>query len=72
MVNIDATTPQLKFVKEWIEAYTTIKADVAEPFLSRKFVHKRFPKTNPDRSKAEHLKTFGWMADSFSKMEVCI
>ena len=43
MVNIDASTPQLKFVKDMLDAYCTLDVTKAEPFLSKDFKFQTFP-----------------------------
>lgn len=74
MVNIDATTPQLKVVKTWLEAYNTLNVDHVEPFISKNFVCKTFPKSSltPDEGKARHLEKFAGIAAICAKTEVCI
>ena len=37
MVNVDASTPQLRVVKNWLDAYTSLDTKNLEPFISKNF-----------------------------------
>lgn len=72
MANIDAATPQLKVIKGFMAAIATRDLQNVEPFLSKDFVMKTFPKTPelPDLAKEEYLKQHGILLALFSKVEV--
>ena len=72
MVNIDATTPQLKTVKNWIEAHATLNPENAEPFLSKHFKLQTYPKSaNPTHeTREDYFKKQKKMAAAATKAEV--
>ena len=72
MVNIDATTPQLKVVKDMAEAYTTRDLSNVAPCLSKDFTFETFPKIAdlPEHGYGGHIETYGAMLASFSKLDV--
>ena len=74
MVNIDASTPQLRVVKKWFEAYASLDVDKPEPLLSKDYKQQTLPKSIglPDETKEEHLKRFRGMSPSITKLEVRI
>lgn len=74
MANIDATTPQLKILKEFAEALISRRLTDAEPILSKDFILKTFPKSPeiPDLGKEEYFKGFGAKLALFAKVEVGI
>ena len=39
MANFDASTPQLKVVKKWLDAYVTLDADKIGSAVSKKIDH---------------------------------
>jgi len=74
MANIDATTPQLKVVKDWTDAYFSLDINRVEPFLSKNFKFQTFPKIMdvPEEGKAAHIQRYKWMFGTFEKAEVRI
>ena len=72
MVNIDATTPQLKTVKNFIEAHITLNPDNAEPFVSKHFKLQTYPKSaNPTHeTREDYFKKHKKMAAAATKAEV--
>lgn len=74
MVDLDPTTPQLKVVKQWDHACTSLNIKNIEPILSKDFRFMAFPKIaeHPDLTKEEFIQTYGKMFDSLVKMEVRI
>ena len=72
--SLSATTPQLKAVDRFYEAYRTRDLKNAEPFMSKNFIYKTLPKSAkvPDLAKAEYLEKFGPMFASLAKLEVRI
>lgn len=74
MVNIDATTPQLKVLKELTEAIASGNIKNIEPLLSKDFTFRSFPKTAelPDLTKEGYIQRFGAGSGVFNKIEVRI
>ena len=74
MVNINATTPQLKATKDLFDAYFTRDLSNAEPLMSRDFKYHNYPKVagHPEENKEEHLKRYGAILGSFPSVEVRI
>jgi hypothetical protein len=71
MANIDATTPQLKVVKKWLDAYSSLDTDKLDPLLSRDYKHHLFPKSiTPEETKEEHIKRYEGTLSSITKLEV--
>ena len=72
MANIDATTPQLKAVKKWVEAYTTLDVDKVGPVVSKDFKFQSFPKTVdiPDEPKGAHIQKYRGVLTAMTKLEV--
>lgn len=70
MVNINATTPQLKVVKEWLTAYTTRDVEKINSFLSK--IYKYESARVVDQTKEEHIKKFSKISPSICKSEVRI
>ena len=74
MVNIDASTPQLKLVKEWFSAYASLDAEKLEPLLSKNYKQQTLPESIglPEETKEEHIKRFREMPSAITKLEVRI
>ena len=74
MVNIDATTPQLKLVKQLLEAYISRDIDKVVPFISKDFKFESFPKTAdlPDEAGVAHIQRYGPILTALTKAEVSI
>jgi hypothetical protein len=74
MANFDASTPQLKAVKHWIDALTVVDMSKVEPVVSRNFKFQTFPKDIdlPEQTKEEYLQWFGRIFVSMTKMDVSI
>ena len=72
MTNLDDTTPQLKLVKEWLDAYQTLDIKNIKPLTSKNYTYKTFPKTvhPPDETKEAHLERYEPIMASFAKMDV--
>ena len=71
---MNATTPQLKVVDRFYEAYRTCDINNVGPFLSKDYTYKSLPKNSalPDMTKAEHFATYGQILASLTKFEVRI
>ena len=74
MINFDATTPQLKVVKQWLEAYTSRDVDKVAPFVSKNFKFQTFPKTIdiPEEAQGVHFQRYRVLLGALTKLEVCI
>jgi hypothetical protein len=57
MANIDATTPQLKLVKQFYDAYISLDIKNVEAHISKNYKFQTYPKVDhmPEESKGEHL-----------------
>ena len=73
MVNIDATTPQLKTVKRAIDTYCSLDLKNALPLLAKDFAYESLPKIPnlPDEPRGEHLERYAGILTLFTKIEVC-
>ena len=74
MVNIDATTPQLKVFQKWIDVFPSLDITRIDPFLSRNYIHETFPKSIglPDETKEEYIERYTRTLSSITKIEVRI
>jgi hypothetical protein len=74
MANFDASTPQLKLVKKWIEALVALDMNKIGTLLTRNFKYQSFPKTIdvPEQTKGTFVQWFGGVFASMTKMEVRI
>lgn len=73
MTNNNATTPQLKALKELGDALASGNIKNAEPLLSKDYIFRTFPKVAelPDLPKEEYLQKMGAVFGAFAKVEVC-
>jgi hypothetical protein len=72
MTNINPTTPQLKVLKDFVDALETRDIKNAEPLLSKDFTFTTSPKSAdlPDLTREEYLQKFGALFAFFAKVEV--
>ena len=72
MANIDASTPQLKLINQWIDAYASRDASKIAPLLSKDYKHQTFPESigEPDETKEGHVQRFGQMGSLITKLDV--
>ena len=72
MVNIDATTPQLKIIKEVADAIISRDVKKVETLISKDFAFKTFPKIAelPDLTKEEYLPKFEVVFGAFAEIDV--
>ena len=75
MANIDASTPQLKAVKKWIDAICSLDMSGVVPLISSNFKYQSFPKTIhlPDiheQEKDAHIQWLGGLMATLTKIEV--
>lgn len=71
MTSLDATTPQLKALKDLTDALVSNNLDGAEPPLSKNFTFRTFPKVEelPDLKKDGYLQMCQAIFTTFSKTE---
>ena len=71
MSSFDATTPQLRVVKNLIDAYR-VDFKTIKPFLSKDFKFQTLPKDPelPDQTMEEHIEMYAPFFSSFTKLEV--
>ena len=74
LTNLNATTPQLTLVKNYLDAYLTLDISKVAPFISKNYTFQTFPKTPdlPDEPKEGHFERFGPLLSNLSKAEVRI
>ena len=74
MVNINATTPQLRVAKAVVEAYGTRNLKNLEPIFAKNFKFQSFPQTTDHRqeTKEQHFQNYGGVFSSYTKMDVSI
>lgn len=74
MSGLDATTPQLKAIKGFIDGYLTRDANNAEPFMSKAFKSQAFRKTPDvhDETKGGHFERYGMLMSMLNKAKVRI
>lgn len=70
-VDIDATTPQLKLVKNLFEAYQTLDLNNVAKLLSKDYKFQTFPKISehPDETPDGHVEKYGRLLSMFTKIE---
>ena len=74
MVNFDTSTPQLKVVKNLLDAYSTRDIKNVEPFISKNYQYHALPESLglPKEDREEHAQRIRETFPLFSKIEVCI
>jgi len=74
MVVIDASSPQLKVLQKWIDAYVAIDLDEIKAVTSKKYKHQTLPKSIglPEETKEEYTQRLAVMLPMFTKFEVRI
>ena len=72
MANITASTPQLKAVKNFFDAYLTLNIRDVASQVSNNFTFQTFPKIPelPDEEKEKCFERYGSILSSFTKLEV--
>lgn len=72
MSSFEATTPQLRAVKDFKDAYGTLDLNNIKPFASKDFKFQSFPKIPelPDETMEEHIERCLPFFSSFTKVEV--
>jgi len=74
MANINANTPQLKVVKQWLDAFFVRDGNVMDPVLSKDFVYETLPKSIglPDERRERHIQRLNEAFTTVEKFEVRI
>jgi len=74
MVDFDLSTPQLKAVKNMIDAYISLDLNNLAPLLSKDYQYEAFPKSTdfPVQTKESHLQVWGKIFSPVNKLDVRI
>ena len=77
MANIDASTPQLKVVKEWLDAITFLDISRVVPLISKDFKYQSLPHATElleihDQARDAHVPWLKGILALITKTEVCI
>jgi hypothetical protein len=74
MANIDASTPQLRAVKKWIDGFISLDISNLGVLISKNFKYESFPKIIdlPEQTKGSHIQWFGGILAATTKLEVRI
>lgn len=74
MVDLDSSTPQLKVVKNLLNALTTLDVNNAGPYLSKNYQYEPLPESAElgGQTKEKHLQSWGEIFSSVKKFEVRI
>jgi hypothetical protein len=72
VININATTPQLKLVKAWADGYHSLDMKNVEPHLSENYKYLMLPKSagEPVLTKESYLQRHGATFPALTKVEV--
>lgn len=72
MADLDATTPQLKALKNFLDAYRTLDIKNVGKFISKDYKFQTFPKIDalPDEATAQHFETYGPLLSLLTKLDV--
>lgn len=72
MSNINATTPQLKLVKGWIDAYLSRDIKNIQPHLSKNYKFQTFPKIAglPDETTEGYVEKYRPIFSMFTDLQV--
>jgi hypothetical protein len=71
---VDFDTPQLKAVKNLLDAYISLDMNNVEPLLSKNYQYEPLPESTElsKLSREIHLQMWGEAFSSVNKLEVCI
>jgi hypothetical protein len=74
MENFDASTPQLKAFKKWLDIVASLDLSKVDPLLTRNFKYRSFPEIIevPEQTKEVYIQWFGGTMVSMTKIEVRI
>ena len=74
MVNFDTSTPQLKAVKQFLDAWISLDLNNVRPLISKDYQYESFPES-PDiakQEKEEHMQKWGEVFSLLTKFDVRI
>jgi len=76
MANIDASTPQLKVVKEWLDAVTSLDISKVVPLISKNYKYQSLPHATEllkicDHPRGAHVPRLKGILALCTKAEVC-
>lgn len=71
MSNFNATTPQLKVVKNFIDAFLSRDIKSVYPLVAKNYTFQTYPKAaeRSDETKEAHLQRYGMMLAAITKIE---
>ena len=74
MANFDASTPQLKLVKNLVDAYASFDMNNVEPLISKNYQYQPFPEITglSKDAKESHLQTWSGIFAAINKVKVSI
>ena len=74
MANIDASTPQLKAVKKWLDAHVSRNPNNIDSILSKNFKHRTLPDSIGvlEETKEEHIRRYKGFLPTVTKYDVRI
>jgi hypothetical protein len=74
MCSLNATTPQLKVVENYLDAYCSLDIKNVEPHISKNFTYQVYPKVPnlTDGPKEQYIKKFIPVLSLVKKLDVCI
>jgi len=74
MADIDASTPQLKVVKRFLDAYVSLDIKKVDPLMSKDYQYQSLPESIdlPEEAKGGHIQRVGEILALVNKLEVHI
>ena len=74
MPSLDVSTPQLKAVQRWIDAYKILDIDSVKPFILADFHSRKFPEivNLPREAKEKHIERYRELLAAVENFEVGI
>ena len=72
MADINTTTPQLKAVKRWIDAYASLDIQKIDSLFSRNFKHQTLPKSlgRDEETREDYIVRLGRVLPMFTSFRV--
>ena len=72
MADINTTTPQLKAVKRWIDAYASFDIQKIDSLFSRNFKHQTLPKSlgRAEETREDYIARLGGVLPMFTSFRV--
>lgn len=74
MATINPTTPQLKLVRQWVDALVDLDIERTAAVLSKDYKHQRLPKSagHGEETKEEYITRLKGSLAAFTKFVVCV